>query len=458
VIERELRCRSVLSSNGWMGPAVIRVGPDGFITAVEALPDQGGFELGHVIPGMPNLHSHAFQRQMAGLSSAPLPGGGLPGGDTFWSWRELMYRLALRIQPEQLRVIAAFLQVEMLEHGYTSCAEFHYLHHQPDGQPYDDPAEMSAQLLAASEQSGMALTLLPVLYCRSGFNSAAVTARQLRFGNSVDQYLALWTRCNELLQGQALHRTGIAPHSLRAVSPQQLQQLLQVCQQTDQPVHIHIAEQMGEVDDCLAAFGAPPVQWLLDHHPVDSRWCLVHATHMNSAEITAALHSEAVIGLCPSTEADLGDGYFAIEHWFKAGGRFGIGSDSNLRLAPAEELRMLEFQARLQSGQRNVLGESGLSCGRSLYQKAVQGGAHALGHKTGRIEAGFRADLVELDEAHPILAGRSGDTLLDSWMLAGDQAMIRSVHVAGQPWVQDGRHRAREPLESAFRKVMQDLL
>ncbi|HKX54464.1 MAG TPA: formimidoylglutamate deiminase, partial [Xanthomonadales bacterium] len=351
-----------------------------------------------------------------------------------------------------------FLQVEMLEHGYTSYAEFHYLHHQPDGQPYDDPAEMSAQVLAAAEQSGMALALLPVLYCRSGFGSADVTGRQRRFRNSVDQYLALWARCNEMLRGQTLHRAGIAPHSLRAVSPQQLQQLLHACQQSDQPIHIHIAEQIAEVADCQAAYGAPPVQWLLEQHNVDAHWCLVHATHMNSAETVAALRSEAVIGLCPSTEADLGDGFFAIESWFKAGGRLGIGSDSNLRLAPAEELRMLEFQARLQSGRRNVLVENGLGCGRSLYQRAVEGGAQAMGQKTGRLEVGFRADLVELDDNHPLLAGRSGDTLLDSWMLAGDQAMIRSVRVAGRQWVKDGQHLAREKLEPAWRRVMQELL
>lgn len=463
--ERELRCRSILAPQGWMGPAVIRCDEDGCITAVEALPDTAAFELGHIVPGMPNLHSHAFQRQMAGLSSRPSPSSHLPPGegplaegDTFWSWRELMYRLASRIQPQQLQLIAAFLQLEMLEHGYTSCAEFHYLHHQPNGQPYDNPAEMSAQILAAAELSGMALTLLPVLYCRSGFGSADVTARQLRFRNSVDQYLALWARCNELMRGQSLHRTGIAPHSLRAVAPLQLQQLLQACQQSDQPIHIHIADQTGEVTDCLAACGAPPVQWLLDQHPVDTRWCLVHATHMNSAETSAALRSGAVIGLCPSTEADLGDGFFAIENWFQAGGRFGIGSDSNLRLSPTGELRMLEFQARLQSGRRNVLVENGLSCGRSLYQRAVQGGAQALGQKTGRLEAGFRADLVELNDRHLLLAGRSGDDLLDSWMLAGDQSMVRSVHVAGRPWVQNGRHLAREKLEPAFRQVMQELL
>jgi len=457
--ERELRCRSVLTPGGWVGPALIRLGEDGFISAVEPLLEKAPFQLGHVLPGMPNLHSHAFQRQMAGLSGRSGPAGDpLTRGDTFWSWRELMYRLALRIQPSQLRVIAAFLQMEMLEHGYTSCAEFHYLHHQPNGQPYDDLAEMLQQVLAAAEQSGIALTLLPVLYCRSGFAGTDVTERQLRFSNSVDQYLALWSRCKELTGAHKLHRTGIAPHSLRAVSPLQLEQLLNGCQHVQQPIHIHIAEQLAEVKDCEAVHGVPPVQWLLDQHLVDVHWCLVHATHMNADETAAVLRSQAVIGLCPSTEADLGDGFFAIERWFKAGGQFGIGSDSNLRLSPAEELRTLEFQARLQSGRRNVLVENGMSCGRSLYQRALQGGAQAMSQSIGRIEAGFRADLVELDDRHPFLAGRSSDTLLDSWMLAGEQAMVKNCWVAGRQWVKDGRHLAREQLEPVYRQVMQDLL
>ncbi|HET6564748.1 MAG TPA: amidohydrolase family protein, partial [Xanthomonadales bacterium] len=283
MIEQEMRCRSVLAVDGWVGPARLLLSTDGHIASVEALPGNATVDFGHVVPGMPNLHSHAFQRQMAGLSGVPKPGETAgassdgAGEDTFWSWRELMYRLALRISPGQLQAIAAFLQVEMLENGYTSCAEFHYLHNQPTGQPYDDPAEMSARILDAAELSGIALTLLPVLYCRSGFASSDVTERQLRFRNSVDQYLALCARCDELTRAHPLHRTGIAPHSLRAVSPDQLQQLLNACAGNEQPIHIHIAEQVLEVTDCQAAYGASPVQWLLDQHAVDSNWCLVHA-------------------------------------------------------------------------------------------------------------------------------------------------------------------------------------
>lgn len=457
--EQELRCRSVLAPDGWMGPAVIRLDGTGFIDAVETLPADAATELGHVVPGMPNLHSHAFQRQMAGLSGieAAAPGAEAEE-DSFWSWREQMYRLALRIQPEQLQAIAAFLQAEMLENGYTSCAEFHYLHHQPDGRPYDDPAELSARILAAAESSGIALTLLPVLYCRSGFASDRVTERQRRFYNPVDRYLDIHSRCQQMTGEHALHHTGIAPHSLRAVAPPQLQQLLQACEQTPQPVHIHISEQRREVEECQAAYGARPVEWLLQQHGVNPHWCLVHATHMDAAETAAALASEAVIGLCPTTEADLGDGFFAIENWFRAKGRLGVGSDSNLRLSVAEELRLLEFQARLHSGRRNVLASDGHGCGRSLYQRALHGGAEALGQPVGRIAPGWRADLVELDATHPLLAGRDGDVLLDSWVLAGDASMVRSVRVAGKVRVSEGRHLARDQLLPPFLKAMAELL
>lgn len=455
--EQQIRCRSVLTDAGWLNPAVIDLDSNGYIRSVAPLPENATVDYGHVIPGMPNLHSHAFQRQMAGLSGLA-SGLASPEGDSFWTWRELMYRLALCIQPEQVLAIAAFLQAEMLENGYTSCAEFHYLHHQPDGKPYADLAEMSGQILAAAEQSGMALTLLPVLYCRSGFGSLDVTARQRRFRNSTGQYLELWQRCTEMLQGQTLHRLGLAPHSLRAVSAEQLAEMLQAFRNVDQPIHIHIAEQQREVEESVAAVAARPVQWLLDHHDVDHQWCLVHATHMDARESSAVLRSHAVAGLCPSTEADLGDGYFDIINWFAQSGRFGVGSDSNLRLSPTEELRTLEFQARLQSGKRNVLSEQELSCGRSLWQRSLAGGAQALGQKVGRMAPTYRADLIELDEQHPLLAGRCGDSLLDSWIMAGEQTMVRTVWVGGQKRVVEGRHVARDVLLAAGRKAMRELL
>jgi formiminoglutamate deiminase len=453
MLDQSLSCASVLTTEGWVTPAIIQLDDKGFIESVEKLAPNAPVDHGHIVPGMANLHSHAFQRQMAGLSG--LPG---PEGDSFWTWRELMYRLALRIQPGQLQAIAAFLQVEMLENGYTSCAEFHYLHHQPNGQAYDNLAEMSAQLVDAAAKSGIALTLLPVFYSRSGFAQSETNERQRRFKNTTDQYLGLWQACRDLVAGRPLMSCGMAPHSLRAVSPQQLHEVLQANQAVEQAIHIHIAEQELEVRECVEVLGARPVQWLLEQYDVNESWCLVHATHMDQSEVDRLSACGPVVGLCPSTEADLGDGYFAIEDWFNRSGRFGIGSDSNLRLSPAGELRMLEFQARLQSGRRNVLAEHGRSCGRSLYERALAGGAQALAQRTGCIAKGFRADLLELDPEHPMLAGRTEDSLLDSWLLAGGKSMIRKVWVGGQRQVDEGRHVARGELEPAFRKAMVDLL
>lgn len=455
MIDREIRCASVLTPGGWVDNARICVDGKGFITRVSTLPEgesRTGLK-GHVVPGMPNLHSHAFQRQMAGLTET---GGG--HADSFWSWREAMYDLAARITPETLRVIAALLQVEMLEAGYTACAEFHYVHHQAGGQPFENVAEMSSALVEAADASGMALTLLPVLYCRSGFTKDTVSARQMRFRNSPEQFMQLLCACKELIGRRPLHRLGIAPHSLRAVSQGQMSMVLHAPEVRGLPVHIHIAEQPAEVEECLSVLGARPVEWLLDHFAVDPGWCLVHATHLVRSELDRAAASGATAGLCPTTEADLADGTFEAEQWLDGGGSFGIGSDSNLRVSVAEELRLLEFGCRLRTHRRNVLARSGRSCGRTLFQGAALGGAQALGQPVGRIEAGCRADLVELDSRHPLLDGRCHDSVLDTWLFAGGSAMVRSVWVAGVQRVSEGRHKGRERIESSGRRAMQALL
>lgn len=454
-LDREIRCRDTLTATGWTGPACIRVDTDGRIASVEALDEPVGAPglAGIVVPGMPNLHSHAFQRQMAGLAEH---GSGRP--DSFWTWRETMYRLANRVTPDQFEAIAAWVQAEMLEAGFTSCAEFHYLHHQPDGTPYAEPAEMSHRLLAAAEASGIALTLLPVLYCRSGFGAEGVEDRQRRFFNPPDRYLRLIEACRRAIGEHSLHRIGIAPHSLRAVSPDALRVTLDDPTDPETPVHIHVAEQRREVDESHAALGASPVAWLVEHFDVNPYWCLVHATHLEAAELETAASTWAVAGLCPTTEADLGDGCFDTAGWLAAGGRFGVGSDSNLRVSVVEELRMLEFQARLASLRRIVLAEAGGSCGRSLYDRAARGGAQALAQPVGRIEPGLRADLVELDADHPLLHGRSGDAILDSWIFAGGNGMVRSAWVAGRRVVEQGRHWRRENLKAPFLDAMKALL
>lgn len=453
--EREILCDSVLTPDGWMDHARICIDDAGFISSVSALRNgesSAGLR-GHVVPGMPNLHSHAFQRQMAGLTET---GGGK--ADSFWTWRELMYGLADRMTPEALQAIAALLQVEMLEAGYTACAEFHYLHHQVGGRAFDNPAEMSNALIEAADASGMALTLLPVLYCRGGFTSGTVSARQRRFQNSPEQFMRLLSACGELIRNRPLHQLGIAPHSLRAVSQDQLRTVLDAPEAQSLPVHIHIAEQTAEVEECLSVLGARPVNWLLDHFAIDSNWCLVHATHLERLELNRAAASGATAGLCPTTEADLADGFFEAGHWLDEGGSFGIGSDSNLRVSVAEELRLLEFGCRLRTRQRNVLARNGESCGHTLYQGAALGGARALGQPTGRIEAGCRADLVELNAQHPLLYGRRHDGVLDTWLFAGGSEMVRSAWVAGTLCVSEGRHKSRDRIEASGRQAMRGLL
>jgi len=449
-----IHCRHLLTPNGWIDDAVMQLDEHGLIAAlIKGSPADAAKSLsGHVVPGMPNLHSHAFQRQMAGMSC-----GFTNREDSFWTWREAMYYLAQNLTPRQMQATAAWLQIEMLQAGYTSCAEFHYLHHQAGGKPYDNIAEMSARLVEAATASGIALTLLPVLYCHSGFSRERVSARQQRFFNTPDRFLELYAACSELLHGQPLHQLGLAPHSLRAVSGEQLDQVLQLVGSNAASIHIHIAEQPGEVEECLQYLGARPLAWLLDHQDIDQRWCLVHATHLDDAEIRQAAASGAIAGVCPTTEADLGDGVFKMDQWLDAGGSFGIGSDSNLRLSVDEELRWLENEARLLSGRRNVLARDGLSCGRFLYEQAARGGGCALGQPVGKIQADYRADLVELDDQHPLLEGKGGDTVLDTFVFAGDRSMIRSVHVAGKMVIERGWHAEQDVIEKGFRKTMKEL-
>ena len=454
MIERRIDCIDALTPAGWSGPVSVLIDQRGWISGIEKLnaSEAGSSVHGPLLPGMPNLHSHAFQRAMAGATESSLG-----KDDHFWSWREAMYRVANRIDPDQFQAIAAWVQAEMLEAGFTSCAEFHYLHHQPGGKAYEDPAEMIGRLLGAAEDTGIALTLLPVLYCRSGFRSQSVSDHQRRFFNTPESFGQLLRECERMLSHNQRHRLGWAPHSLRAVSQEQLAAVLDANVDRGRPVHIHIAEQAGEVDECLAVHGARPVEFLLDRFPVDDRWTLVHATHMVDGELSAAAKSGAVAGLCPTTEADLGDGFFDAGRWFENGGRFGIGSDSNLRVSVIEELRLLEFGCRLRERRRNVLADEGRSCGRSLFQRAVEGGAVSLAQPVGRIEAGSRADLVELDASHVLLSGRREDTLLDTWIFAGDPSMVRAVWVAGEQRVAEGRHLQRDRLAARFKCAMDEL-
>lgn len=415
-------------------------------TAATALPGDERHAI--VLPGMPNLHSHAFQRGMAGL--AEIRG---PSSDSFWSWREVMYRFALAMTPEQVEAVASQLYVEMLEAGFSRVGEFHYLHHDRNGSPYANIAEMAERIAAASVETGIGLTLLPVFYAHSGFGGAAANEGQRRFINDTNRFARLFEKCGDALSGIDGAVLGLAPHSLRAATPDEL---AAVTAMTGGPIHIHIAEQVKEVEDCLAWSGARPVDWLLGHADVDKRWCLIHATHMTEAETIALARTGAVAGLCPITEANLGDGVFSAPLFVEHGGKFGVGSDSNVEIGVADELRMLEYSQRLAYRARNVLAAPGQSTGRALFDAALGGGAQALGAGPAGLAAGSTADFVSLDPNHPTLAGKSGDAILDAWIFARG-GKVDCVWAHGRKLVSGGAHFRRDAIAARFRNVMMEL-
>lgn len=444
---------AALLPDGWAENLRIEL-RDGRIGRVErgASPRGGEERVAVLLPGMPNLHSHAFQRGMAGLTEYRGP-----AADDFWSWRSLMYRFVGRMTPDDLEAVTTWAFIEMLEGGFTRVGEFHYVHHDPAGRPYADPAEMTARVVAAAEHTGIALTLLPVFYAQGGFGGAPANEGQWRFLHDVPSFAPLLESSRRMVASLPDALLGIAPHSLRAVTPGQLEQLLPLS--GTGPVHMHAAEQTGEVEQCLAWSGARPVQWLLDHAPVDQRWCLVHSTHLDDAEIAGLARSGAVAGLCPVTEANLGDGIFPAVKFLAAGGRFGIGTDSNVSVAVADELRQLEYSQRLRDRARNVVQGAAPSTGRSLFEGALQGGSQALGvaGQAGLVE-GAAADFFSLNAASPLFAERSGDALLDSLVFAGVREAIDGVWRAGRKVVSSGRHHAREGAEQAWRATLARLL
>lgn len=428
---------AALLAHGWAERVRMTVREGRIVTlAPDSAPQPEDERHGVALPGIANLHSHAFQRGMAGMAERRGP-----DGDSFWTWRELMYRFANHIGPDELEAIAALAFVEMLEAGFVAVGEFHYVHHDRGGTPFADPAEMGARLAAAAAETGIGLTLLPVLYMASGFGGAAPRPEQRRFVHDIDGYARLIEASRRAVGGDAW--VGVAPHSLRAVTPEGLAAAVEIA--GDAPIHIHIAEQTGEVDDCLRHTGRRPVEWLLANAPVDARWCLVHATHVTLAELDAIARSGAVTGLCPITEANLGDGIFPAAELLAAGGHFGVGSDSNILIDLAEELRSLEYSQRLARRERNLLSSSACpSTGRTLFEAAGRGGAQALGLGAHGLVPGARADFVTLDRAHPTLAGRAADALLDAFVFADSRGMIQGVWRGGRQWVRAGRHIARD--------------
>ncbi|KAF1703922.1 formimidoylglutamate deiminase [Pseudoxanthomonas kaohsiungensis] len=445
----ELRDASLLwTPAGWRGDAGLEAEGGRITRVLDAEPSWDG---GWVLPGIPNLHSHAFQRVMAGLAERQTH-----AQDSFWTWRETMYRIAARFDPDSLQAVAAQLYVEMLEAGYTTVCEFHYLHHAPDGRPYADPAAMSKALVAAARETGIRLTLLPVLYMAGGFDRRALSDRQRRFGHDLDAFLRL-VESLRALEDEAL-RVGVAFHSLRAVPPEAMDAALAALP-PDIPLHIHIAEQIGEVQDCLAVRNARPVEWLLDHAPVDARWTLVHATHLTGPETAAVAASGATVAICPTTEANLGDGLFPLREYLDAGGAWGVGSDSHVSVSPVEELRWLEYGQRLQTRHRNIAvrADNG-SVGETLLHGTLASGAAATGQAVGLLAPGQAADWIVLDAQAPVFAGARPADVADRWLFAGNRPLVREVRVAGEAVVRGGRHRDREAIAARYRSTVAALL
>ncbi len=445
--------QTALLPSGWADDVCVQHA-DGRILRIETgVAAQPGDERAAIaVPGLPNLHSHAFQRGMAGLAETRGP-----SEDSFWTWREVMYRFLDRLTPEDVEVIAALAYAEMLEAGFTRVGEFHYLHHDIDGRAYADPAELAGRIAAAAQATGVGLTLLPVFYAQGGFGGAPASPAQRRFLNDPDSYARLVEACRSHVSGLPDANIGVAPHSLRAASPQQLARITPLA--AGGPVHIHIAEQTREVEDCLAWSGQRPVDWLLDHAEVDARWCLVHATHVTEAETGRLAASGAVVGLCPITEANLGDGLFPAARFLAAGGVFGVGSDSNVLIDAAEELRLLEYGQRLNGRARNVLAQAGrASTGAALFTGALSGGAAALGQGPAGLREGASADIVALDAEHPSLVGRSGDAILDGWIFAARGGAVERVWRHGRKVVEAGRHLHKDAIAQRYRRTLAKLL
>ena len=448
----QIWAETALLSTGWADNVLLEIDASGLIASVSANSAPAGQRTAILLPAPANVHSHAFQRAMAGLTEQRGP----DPADSFWTWRRLMYQFLDRLTPDHVEAIAALVQLEMLEAGYAASAEFHYLHHQSDGTPYSDLAEMAQRIAAAAAQSGIGLTLLPVHYQYGGCDGRALGAGQVRFGNDFDRF----ARLHEASRGAiaalpADCRLGTAPHSLRAVSAADVMQHTQLA--NGGPFHMHLAEQLAEVEECQAMLGCTPVEWVLANLPLSERHCFIHCTQMQPAETKALARSGVVAGLCPSTEFNLGDGIFDAVRWLEHGGQIGIGSDSNVRIALAEELRSLEYSQRLRDHSRAALATREHSTGRRLFDAINHGGANASGRNSGTIAPGKLADLVALNGASIDLVGRTGDTLLDCFIFAGGSDQVSDVWSAGRHMVRAGRHIHREAIVARYLAIKRQL-
>lgn len=451
--------------NGWISPGYLSIDEQGMITRVsgDRPEDWSSIEVervdGYVVPGMPNLHSHAHQRGLAGRAEG---GSGVTEAENFWSWRERMYAFLNLLDPGQFEAIAAQAYVEMLKAGFTVVGEFHYLHQDKNGRPYANPLEMSERVLAAASSTGIGLTLLPCLYTRGGVGRA-LAPEQRRFLLSGERFGQLVEALSGAVAGEPLARLGIAPHSLRAVDPEEFESVVAPLARAypDAPIHIHVAEQTAEIEQCLQDLGMYPAAWLMDRLDVNHRWTFIHATHCGAAELAGMADRGLIVGLCPSTEANLGDGVFDLDTFYRAGGRFGIGTDSDTRHSVVEELRLVEYVQRLTRQRRSIFVSPGSALserpGRLLFDTAVEAGARSIAQPVGRLLPGSRADLVVLEADAPALIGHGPDTILDAWVFAGGEREVRDVMVGGRWLVQGGRHIAEETVLERFRRVIEGL-
>ena len=443
---------SALTGQGWQDDVTVSVDAHGIIEQVSANSKDGSKISGIAIPAVPNVHSHAHQRFMLGLAEKAGP-----GADSFWTWREVMYGFALKLGPEDLEAVAAQLYVETLKSGFSVIGEFQYLHHQPDGTPYDEEAELSLRCVSSAEQAGIGITMLPTLYNFGGFGGQPPVPGQRRFVNGAERYLRIYETLHAVCANHPLRRLGISPHSLRAVTTELLKEVIAGIDSTS-PIHIHIAEQTKEVDDCVAWSSQRPVDLLLDSFDVSPRWTAIHATHMTESETARLAKSGAIAGLCSTTEANLGDGIFPATAYMKDGGAIAIGSDSHISVSPAEDIRMLEYSQRLRDRTRNALaGGPGRSTGRTLFDAVLKGGAQSMTHPVGVLAQGYRADIAVLDDDHPGLIGRARDDVLDAWIFSGGNACVKDVIVGGVHVVQDRHHVREEEIVRNFRAAIRRL-
>jgi formimidoylglutamate deiminase len=440
-----------LLPEGWRKDVLIEWDGAGDITAVTVGAARDEAEVvEYALPGMINLHSHSFQRALGGRTERAGD-----SKDSFWTWRDLMYRFARNITPEQIEAIAAQLFSECLRHGYTSLCEFHYVQRAPDGAMYPRPAETAERVIAAARLTGIGMTMLPVLYSYSGFGQSPLKPEQQRFRTDAGDVLRVIEALEPLRDAQT--EVGVAPHSLRAASVEQIDEVLATLPAA-RPVHIHIAEQQAEVRQSVDFSGRRPVQWLLDRIEVDQRWCLIHATHLAPDEIDGIARSGAVAGLCPTTEANLGDGLFPLEPFLAAGGRFGIGSDSHVSQSAVEELRWLEYGQRLQHQRRNVaVSADERNVGDFLWRGALRGGAQAAGRPVGALAPGRRADVIVLDDGHPNMFGLALDEVLGSFVFSGNDNLVKDVMVGGQWVVRNQQHVAQQAIAARFKQTLAEL-